>query len=81
MANTIGKHEKAAPLPEALEMHYKDEIKRLKEQLEHSTLQLQEAIDLLEAKDLRIKVLEAKAETFSKALAEMTVKAVMGGVK
>jgi hypothetical protein len=35
----------------------------------------------IEKRDFKFKVLEAKVEEFSKALAEMTVKAVMGGVK
>lgn len=77
----MSKHEKAAPLPEALELHYKERIKRLEAQLELSTEKLKTAMAELEKRDLRIQVLEAKAETFSKALAEMTVKAVMGGVK
>ena len=55
--------------------------KRLEAQLELSTEKLKTAMTELEKRDLRIQVLEAKAETFSKALAEMTVKAVMGGVK
>ena len=66
---------------EALEKHYKERIKSLEDQLSALFAQLTAAQMELEKRATRIEVLEAKADEFSKALAEMTVKAVMGGVK
>ena len=77
------RHAKATPElnSEALERHYKERIKTLESQLSTMAARLNTAEAELEQRDMRINVLEAKADEFSKALAEMTVKAVMGGIK
>lgn len=77
------RHAKATPElnSEALEKHYKERIKSLEDQLSALLAQLTAAQMELEKRATRIEVLEAKADEFSKALAEMTVKAIMGGVK
>ena len=77
------RHAKVTPTlnSEALERHYKERIKTLESQLSTMATRLTAAEMELEQKTMRIKVVEAKADEFAKALAEMTVKAVMGGVK
>ena len=66
---------------EALENHYKERIKTLEDQLTTLSAKLTAAEMANEQKDITIRVLEAKADEFGKALAEMTVKAVLGGGK
>lgn len=77
------RHAKSTPElnSEALERHYKERIKSLEDQLSALLAQLTAAQVELEKRATRIEVVEAKADEFSKALAEMTVKAVMGGIK
>ena len=75
------KHAAQELASEALENHYKEKIKMLEEQLTTLSAKLTAAEMANEQKDITIGVLEAKADEFGKALAEMTVKAVLGGVK
>lgn len=75
------KHAAPELASEALENHYKEKIKMLEEQLTTLSAKLTAAEMVNEQKDTTIRVLEAKADEFGKALAEMTVKAVLGGVK
>ena len=75
------KHAAPELASEALENHYKEKIKMLEEQLTTLSAKLTAAEMANDQKDITIGVLEAKADEFSKALAEMTVKAVLGGVK
>ena len=78
---TNGKHDKPAPLPEALESHYKDRLKTLEYQLDTATSKLKDAMMHLDRKDIQLAEKDAYIEELRTALVEMTVKATMGGVK
>lgn len=78
---TNGKHDKPAPLPEALESHYKDRLKTLEYQLDTATSKLKDAMMHLDRKDIQLAEKDAYIEELRSALVEMTVKATMGGVK
>ena len=77
----MDKHAMKGPINETLEKHYQSRIKELEEKLEEAK---SIALDLemqLDRKIIEVDVANAKAEEFSKALAEVTTKAVLGGVK
>ena len=78
---TNGKHDRPAPLPEALETHYKDRLKTLEYQLDTATSKLKDAMMHLDRKDIQLAEKDAYIEELRSALVEMTVKATMGGVK
>ena len=78
---TNGKHDRPAPLPEALETHYKDRLKTLEYQLDTATSKLKDAMMHLDRKDIQLAEKDAYIEELRSALVEMTVKATIGGVK
>lgn len=78
---TNGKHDRPAPLPEALESHYKDRLKTLEYQLDTATSKLKDAMMHLDRKDIQLAEKDAYIEELRSALVEMTVKATMGGVR
>lgn len=81
MNMATGKHDRPAPLPEALESHYKDRLKTLEYQLDTATSKLKDAMMHLDRKDIQLAEKDAYIEELRSALVEMTVKATMGGVK
>lgn len=76
-----GKHDRPAPLPEALESHYKERLKTVEAQLEIATEKLKDAMMHLDRKDIQLAEKDAYIEELRSALVKMTVKATMGGVK
>ncbi len=75
----MGKHDKGTPINESLEKHYQDRIAELEAKLEAANAENKRLDMELERRDIRIEVLEGKAEAFSKALSEMTAKYIMLG--
>lgn len=79
MDNIVGKHDIGTPINEALEKHYQDRIKELEHRLNKAMDLLKDAEMQIDRKQIELDIAKAKSEEFSKALAEMTVKAAMGG--
>lgn len=75
----MGKHDKGTPINESLERHYQERIAELEAKLEAVNAENKRLDMELERKDIQLGVAQGKAETFSKALAEMTAKYVMIG--
>lgn len=74
-----GKHNRE--IPKALELHYKEKIKILEEQLDKSTSRLKDAMMLLERKDITIAEKDAYIEELRTAFIDATIRAQRGGTR
>ena len=74
-----GKHDKT--MPKALEMHYKERIQILEDQMSKSTGRLKDAMMLLERKDIVIAEKDAYIEELRTAFIDATLRAQRGGAR
>ena len=68
-------------MPKALEMHYKERIQILEDQMSKSTGRLKDAMMLLERKDIVIAEKDAYIEELRTAFIDATLRAQRGGAR
>ena len=69
----MGKHDAAAPLSEALELHYKEQIKTLEERLNEAKTVVTDAKLEIERLNFTIDMKDAELEVLRKALIDAMV--------
>ena len=69
----MGKHDAAAPLNEALEQHYQEQIKTLNEKLNHQKEFNEKLMGEIENMKFTIDMKDAELETLRKALIDTMV--------